>query len=177
MSPMTRYLSRIHYSQSGCWEWTGHLSAGRYGSFRVNGKTVKVHRWIYATLYGSIPENMVVCHTCDNTRCVNPEHLFIGTQYDNVQDCIKKGRAYHPKGPKKNPCKLFGDDNPSRKYPETRPRGTSVNTCKLTENDVKEIRRAYAAKELNQVQLSKKYNLSQPNISAILLRKTWAHIK
>jgi hypothetical protein len=173
---MGRFLGRIHYHKSGCWEWTGTLSAGRYGSFKVNGKQVKAHRWIYEQMRGPIQEGMVVCHSCDNAKCVNPNHLWIGTQNDNIQDCINKGRAYHPKGFKKTKGILYGDMNPSRTHPESRPRGENVNTSKINEDDVRTIRLLYSTKQLNQVQLSAKYSISQPNISAIILRKTWAHI-
>lgn len=175
--PMERFFDNIAPAPNGCWEWTSYLSAGRYGSFKVNGKDVKAHRWIFEQLHGCIPEGMVVCHSCDNGKCVNPSHLWLGTQRDNVNDCIAKGRAYHPKGFKKTTGILYGDKNPSRTHPESRPRGTSVNTCKINENDVKDIRRAHHAKELTQKELAEKYGVSQPNISAILLRKTWAHIE
>lgn len=89
----------------GCMNWTAAGCDGRYGKFtlgsRLNGtkKTYNAHRVSYELFIGKIPKGEYVLHRCDNTLCVNPEHLFLGTQYDNMQDMIKKGRANHPSYP------------------------------------------------------------------------------
>ena len=77
---------------SGCWLWLLSKAFG-YGNFKVNGKTKRAHRVAWEEFNGPIPEGMNVCHTCDNPSCVNPEHLFLGTQYDNLQDMKQKGRG------------------------------------------------------------------------------------
>lgn len=77
-----------------CWEWTG-VRRGRYAQMGVNRcrKRVYVHRFSYALHFGECPEDMLVCHRCDNPSCVNPEHLFLGKNKDNSHDCLHKGRS------------------------------------------------------------------------------------
>jgi hypothetical protein len=75
---------------NGCWEWRGPRDHSGYGRFYGFG-TSKAHRVSYQ-IYKSVPGKFLVCHHCDNPSCVNPDHLFLGTAKDNVQDCIKKGR-------------------------------------------------------------------------------------
>ena len=76
---------------SGCWLWEASASLG-YGKIWVNVKLRKAHRVSYELFRGEVPEDMDVCHKCDNTYCVNPDHLFVGTAKDNIRDCIDKGR-------------------------------------------------------------------------------------
>ena len=77
-----------------CWEWNGAMSSG-YGSFHYNGKTESAHRVSYRINIGEIPDGLFVCHHCDNPKCVNPNHFFLGTNGDNMRDAIKKGRLVH----------------------------------------------------------------------------------
>ena len=76
---------------NSCWEWTA-CKAGGYGQIYVRGKLVYAHRlsWVWAN--GKIPKGLFVLHKCDNRVCVNPDHLFLGTNKDNMQDCVRKGR-------------------------------------------------------------------------------------
>lgn len=94
-----RLLNRIVKSQSGCWEWKGALRSG-YGAIKLNGKVYGAHRISYQTFIGEIPEGFQVCHKCDNKKCINPEHLFVGTNSDNMIDCLMKGRIKIPDGKK-----------------------------------------------------------------------------
>jgi hypothetical protein len=75
-----------------CWNWTGHLGRGGYGIFWLDGKNKRAHRVIWEHINGPVPDNLQVCHTCDNAKCVNPNHLFLGTALDNQHDSISKGR-------------------------------------------------------------------------------------
>lgn len=77
----------------GCWIWSGSLHQEGYGRFALNGKTQKAHRVSYEIFKGKIPDGKLVCHSCDEPSCVNPDHLFIGTNYTNNLDKTKKGRA------------------------------------------------------------------------------------
>lgn len=87
---------------TNCWVWNGSIiteDVGKqYGKFRVGSRSdssrrfITAHRYSYLVYKGEIPEGMLVCHTCDNPKCFNPEHLFIGTHQDNTDDMIKKGR-------------------------------------------------------------------------------------
>lgn len=79
---------------SGCWIWTGapQRTRGRYGSFNYFGKPTPAHRVSWLLYRGEIPLGLYVLHRCDNGFCVNPDHLFLGTQQDNMDDMTKKGR-------------------------------------------------------------------------------------
>ncbi len=91
-----RFIKKVNIKTSNeCWEWNaGYRSV--YGGFKFNGKTIDAHRMSYMLFKGEIPEKMFVCHTCDNTKCVNPEHLFLGTHSDNMKDAFNKGRLNIP---------------------------------------------------------------------------------
>ena len=92
---MQRFLDKILKDpKTGCWNWQGskNQKRGAYGRFRVDGKCWLAHRFSYFLFKGD-PEGKYVCHHCDNPSCVNPEHLFLGTQRDNMRDMTEKGRA------------------------------------------------------------------------------------
>jgi hypothetical protein len=78
----------------GCWECTSHTASdGRYTNIYREGKKWKLHRYLFTLLREEIPAGMVLLHSCDNTKCVNPLHMSIGTQRDNMYDMVKKGRG------------------------------------------------------------------------------------
>lgn len=92
---MKRFFDKVIKTDT-CWIFNGALRSNGYGAFKVNKKTVSAHRFSWELHFGKIPENLFVCHKCDNRRCVNPEHLFLGTQKDNMRDCVNKGRIIVP---------------------------------------------------------------------------------
>jgi hypothetical protein len=139
-------------SESGCWKWLGNKHAQGYGKIGFIGKTWLAHRLSYELLKGPIPKNMMVCHACDNPECTNPEHLFLGTAQENMYDKISKGRH---KGAAK---------------------GDKHHTSKLTTEDVREIRKIYSMKLMNQYELADSYSVTQSEISNIVNFKRWGHI-
>ena len=80
-------------TESGCWIWLGATTQGGYGMTKVLGKTQLMHRLSFARANGYMPYGEIICHKCDVPSCMNPNHLFPGTQKDNVNDMIEKGRA------------------------------------------------------------------------------------
>jgi hypothetical protein len=87
-----RFWSKVAKGE-GCWEWKPRPGHPGYGQFSITGRNrIYAHRYVWQSLRGAIPEKMMVCHTCDNPRCVNPDHLFLGTNSDNQRDSSAKGR-------------------------------------------------------------------------------------
>ena len=89
---MKRFFDKV-LKTDNCWTWIGCLRGKTgYGAFKINKKTVDSHRVSYTLHYGEIPKGLYVCHKCDNKKCVNPAHLFLGSPKDNWQDSFDKGR-------------------------------------------------------------------------------------
>lgn len=148
--------SYIPEPNSGCWLWCGRpRGSNDYGSISRDGKHVTAHRASWELVNGNVPNGMFVLHRCDNSACVNPEHLFLGTQQDNSDDKVAKGR--HSFGASHSAAKL----NPAR--------GSSNGNSKLTLTEVREIR----SLNLPQRKIAASYGVTQSLVSDIKLGKIW----
>lgn len=157
-----RFWSKVDKTNH-CWLWREAISTKGYGMFCLyHGKRVYSHRFSFETVNGPTPENLFVLHSCDNRLCVNPNHLFVGTQKDNIQDAVKKARM------------ASGVRNGRYTRPDRTPRGKNHGMSKLTEEQVIEIKRMH--KSFSQQVIAYKFNVSQPTISSVLMNKTWKHV-
>lgn len=136
----------FYINENNCFICTSHAKDKdgyiRYGKEKRN---TKMHRHIYEECFGDIPKGMLIRHKCDNPSCINPEHLELGTNRQNKDDMIKRGRV------------LKHENHPSNK---------------LKWDDVNKIRDMYK-QGVTQKELSKTFKVSQTNISKIILNKTW----
>ena len=92
-----RFLRHVKKTKT-CWIWTGSINEKGYGRFQINHKCVRAHRVSYKLWKGDIPSKLYVLHTCDNRACVNPDHLYLGDQFKNMDDMYRKKRNNQPKG-------------------------------------------------------------------------------
>jgi hypothetical protein len=142
-----------------CWLWTARIHGG-YGVFAVRGDKFRMrsaHRVAWELSNGPIPPGMCICHHCDNPPCCNPHHLFAGTHADNMADMRRKGRDNHPGG--------------------TRNAGSVNGQAKLTDADVRAMRRAHVVTKIPTITLAKQFGVSHVAAWYVVHRVTWKHIK
>lgn len=147
-----RYWARVDTSggADACWPWIGHLRYG-YGIFHDAGRQYGAHRWGYAQRVGEIPDGHGVLHHCDNPPCQNDRHWFTGTQRDNNADKMRKGRQRNAYG-------------------------TKHHNARLTEDDVRSIRRQYEKGLITHAALAEDFGVAEPTVWKILNRKVWKHV-
>lgn len=146
-----------------CWPWTGHTDGDGYGLAYINGPRWRVHRWVLTQQVGPLASHEVARHSCDNPPCCNPAHLSRGTHADNAADKFCRGRG------------LSGDRHWTASEPG-RFRGELNQAVKLTEHDVRTLRRRHAAGE-TQTALASEYGISQGHLSNIIRCIKWSHVK
>jgi len=149
--PLDRIWEKIDKS-SGCWLWKAGKNQNGYGLIRANGKERLAHRLAWELTNGPIPKGMCICHKCDNPACINPNHLFLGTQKDNIKDMDGKGR--------RGTNGVYGE---------------RVNTTKLTNNAVLEIRALHKNGHSCQC-LSERFGVSHTQIWRIVSGHQWKSI-
>jgi len=148
-NPDERFWTHVEKLE-GCWNWKSSTSPFGHGMFKLSkDNLVFAHRYSWCLFNGEIPDGMQVLHKCDNPRCVNPDHLFLGTQATNVQDMVNKGRA---KG-----GSFRGSNNPK---------------AKLTEGQVEEIKDRYEQGEAARL-LYEEYGISKAHFYRIVNNTAW----
>lgn len=150
-----RFHRRYDFSMVGCWNWTASATKNGYGNigWMFNGvrNNILAHRMSYELYNGSIPPELVIRHTCDNTRCVNPNHLILGTYSENQTDMFDRWR-----------------DN--KVY------GIKQGQAKLTEQQVIDIRSKYIPNVYSMDKLANEYGVRQSTISLIIREISWKHL-
>ena len=146
-----RFWKKVYIkSPQECWEWRRYINHGGYGVAGERRQGINTaHRIAYKLTYGDIPNGMHVLHHCDNRSCVNPAHLFLGTNNDNIQDMVTKMRQ------------AFGEKHPKHK---------------LSEQDVITIRLLYHTTDTTYNALATKFGISKETISGIIAGRIWKHL-
>lgn len=151
---------------NACWIWKGTRITQGYGVLKVKGKMVRAHRFSYELHYGPIPDGLDVLHSCDTPACCNPAHLRAGTDAENRQDALDRGRV------------PLGDEHWTHQHPERlfHPKGELSGTAKLTTEQVQCIRHAYEDDHISQSTIAASFGICQQVVSLIVNRKRWGHI-
>lgn len=147
---MRKYVHRSS-DHNACWPWTGYVSPEGYGRISVSGRAYQAHR-IALWLVRDFDPSLIVCHTCDNPLCCNPNHLYAGTDADNSEDKVRRGRT--------RPCR--GEEN--------------KGGGKLTEGDVLAIKRRYRPYAVTQQRLAAEYGVTVSMVKKIIQGRNWRHV-
>jgi hypothetical protein len=175
LSVADRFWSKVDKSAGpdGCWLWIGGVTPEGYGSFRLPDRHVPAHKYAYELSAGPLPAGVLVCHKCDIAyplgdltyrRCVNLSHLWEGTNQENTADRHAKGRDAR------------GIRQGTHTRPETRARGERNGHAKLSDGEVREIRRRRAGGELL-ISIARNLGISTAEVSKVALRQAWAHVE
>lgn len=141
----------------GCWLWTAGTVRYGYGSLNFYERTTLAHRASWEIHFGAIPDGLYVLHHCDVPACVRPDHLYLGTQADNIRDMIERGR------------------HGSKTHPEWSSRGSDRYNALLDENKVKEIRRLNGS--VSDCELARRFGVTYSTIRLVRIGKNWKHVR
>jgi len=166
MTLADRFWAKVAKSE-GCWEWQAGRNKRGYGAFHPrHGVSILAHRMVWELSFGPIPTGSFVCHRCDNPPCVRPDHLFLGSNADNMQDMTAKGRDWAS----------TGDAEVIRqRMIASRPRGAAHPMARLTEDQVNRIR-ALAMAGQSQRSIAREFAVSQSLVGMIVRHQRWASI-
>lgn len=152
---LVRFLSFVlsdHLGDDECWEWNGPMNSNGYGRFPEYNTLSLAHRVSFRMFFGGIPEGKNICHRCDNRKCVNPRHLFLGTQSENLADAFAKGRITIPQA-----------------------RGAANGNSRLTEADVLEIK-GMKSRGILSKDIAAAFFVSPSTITDITNGRTWKDV-
>lgn len=150
-------LDRIGWNvtNSGCWEWRGATRGNGYGALslsRYGLDEAPVHRLMYERFIGLIPDGLIIRHKCDNPPCCNPDHLEVGTHWDNMQDMVERGRHWNTK---KTQCKWGHDiSSPESVYMSPRPGGKFARVCKVCH--ARQVKASKAKRDSGKIEVTDK---------------------
>jgi hypothetical protein len=142
-------VARYEVTPEGCWNFTGNITDGR-GRVSIDGRSYYAYRISYTAHVGAIPPGLLICHHCDNPQCINPDHLYAGTSWDNSRDCRERGRLVTPK--------VAG--------------GAEHHAAGLTDAQADELVRRYAAGEATQAELAMEYGIAQSSVGRVIRGET-----
>lgn len=174
-SPAVRFWTNVKRgAESECWEWQGEISNKGYGAFNVNQKKVRAHRFSWELHHGPIEEGngyhgTCVLHACDNPACVNPNHLRLGTQAENIADMISKGRGVIGK----RIHRLIGKSD--EQTTEQNEKVTNRHSSVLSEIQVAEIRKKLNSRQGTLRSIAREYGVSHSTIWLIKTNKMWSN--
>jgi hypothetical protein len=163
---------------SGCWNWRGGVFSSGYGAFKCEGRQWRAHRLAWTLTHGQIPDGACVCHRCDNPRCVNPSHLWLGSNAENTADRVGKGRsAYGPRnGARTRPDRILRGASWADAHPSDLYRGPRNGRAILSDEVVAKIRRM-RGEQLSQSAIARTLGLSRSTVRDVLIGRTWGYLE